>query len=211
MDQNGGDTRTFILGELSALLPDLRRLLRDPCAAREEQEVRRRVEAEFGKQAPVLIAISEGRLALLKPVWPPAVQERMREIREERRAAGSAAIRPGKKLQQVSASGKTSRGGMSGGIDVLADNTFEGSLITLFQTMGYRVTVCECKRGADLLLEKGGALTVVLIKRGGGDVPDAIVKEMLHARTGYGCHRGIVVTINRFAGVRIDQVGAYPS
>lgn len=84
-------------------------------------------------------------------------------------------------------------------IDRMDGITFERRLVHLFTSLGYRVerTRARGDYGADLVLEKDGARTVVQAKRWTKNVGVKAIQEAVAAKPMYRCDRAMVVT-NRY-------------
>jgi restriction system protein len=84
-------------------------------------------------------------------------------------------------------------------IDAMDGITFERCLAHLFTGLGYRVerTRARGDYGADLVLEKDGARTVVQAKRWTKNVGVKAIQEAVSAKPMYRCDRAMVVT-NRY-------------
>jgi len=86
-----------------------------------------------------------------------------------------------------------------GEIDLMGGVTFERRLAHLFSARGYRVTQTQARGdyGADLVLEKDGARTVVQAKRWKKNVGVKAIQEAVAAKPMYRCDYAMVVT-NRY-------------
>jgi restriction system protein len=84
-------------------------------------------------------------------------------------------------------------------IDRMDGITFERRLVHLFTSRGYRVEQTRARGdyGADLILEKNGARTVVQAKRWKKNVGVKAVQEAVAAKPMYRCDHSMVVT-NRY-------------
>ena len=85
-------------------------------------------------------------------------------------------------------------------IDILSGVEFENFLAKLFTSMGYEVLTTKVTgdQGADLILTKFGANTVVQAKRYTGRVSNSAVQEVVAAKAMYDCTKAIVVTNSYF-------------
>jgi len=87
-----------------------------------------------------------------------------------------------------------------GEIDRMDGLTFEQYLVGLFRRLGYQVerTRFRGDYGADLVVRKAGARTVVQAKRSRGRIGVRAVQEVVAARRYYGGLHALVVTNSHF-------------
>ncbi len=85
-------------------------------------------------------------------------------------------------------------------VDVMQGYEFENFLRVMFFYLGYDALVTKRSGdyGADLVLKKDGAVTVVQAKRYNGSVGVKAVQEVVTAKTHYGATESMVITNSRF-------------
>ncbi len=85
-------------------------------------------------------------------------------------------------------------------LDRLSGEAFEEHVAVRFRGLGYRVKLTPngADFGADLVLEKDGARTVVQAKRWKNDVGVKAVQEVVAAKAHYRAQHALVVTNSRF-------------
>jgi len=132
MATGGDDNRILVLGELDALLPAFRRLLQEDCARPQEQAVRQRIEAEFGPQPPILVCLTEGRLVLVQPVPPTAIQQRIQELRARHCAEGRGSLGRAEKPSHEMVSREPIRRQTIADLDGMTGTEFERFLGIIF-------------------------------------------------------------------------------
>ncbi len=91
-------------------------------------------------------------------------------------------------------------------LDLLSGEAFEEHVAVRFRSLGYRVKLTPngSDFGADLVLEKAGARTVVQAKRWKKDVGVKAVQEVVAAKAHYRAQHALVVTNSRFTAQAIQ-------
>jgi len=80
-------------------------------------------------------------------------------------------------------------------VDLMDGQTFERCLASMFEILGYRVTITETYDfGADLIVDKHGLRTAVQAKCQRGLVGDHAVQQAVTGRTWYDCHTAAIFT-----------------